>query len=44
MTTSVDVRYGSISAGVYPQNGGGLYVYVEGPLTSVRLGGSYPVG
>ena len=44
LTTSVDVRYGSISAGVYPQNGGGLYVYVEGPLTSVRLGGSYPVG
>ena len=44
LTKSVDVRYGSISAGVYPQNGGGLYVYVEGPLTSVRLGGSWASG
>lgn len=44
LSTIIDVQKGVVNAGIYPQEGGCLYLYVAGSLPAVRLSGSYPVG
>ena len=39
-----DTGAGTVSGGVYPDEGGSLYIWASGTLPSFRIGGSYPIG